>query len=175
MDYQLQIISPPMFSDKQASPFLFASPDRRAPSSSARRVHLRRLSDILHLSIQRGDLHLARSAFGLLARCEDVEWAAIWKFGLGILAAAAAADDPPPPPPGDVLLQTPKHIEFLQVMMLRHPEQVRAASLFFLSFFHAKFTTHQNSPFRLHSANRSCGNWCYRWRWLDGSATRSMN
>jgi hypothetical protein len=112
-----------MFSDKQASHFLFASPDRRDPSSSARRVHLRRLSDILHLSIQRGDLPLARSAFGLLARCEDVEWAAIWKFGLGILAA----DDPPPLPPGDVLLGTPKHIEFLQVMMLRHPEQVRGA------------------------------------------------
>jgi hypothetical protein len=112
-----------MRSDKQASPFLFASPDRRAPSS-ARRVHLRRLCDILHLSIQRGDLLLARSAFGLLARCEDVEWAAIWKFGLSILAADA--DDPP----GDDVLGTPRHIEFLQVMMLRYPEQVRA-SLFF--------------------------------------------
>ena len=155
---------------QQASPFLFASPDQRAPSSSARRVHLRRLSDILHVSIQRGDLPLARSSFGLLARCEDVEWAAIWKFGLAILAADG--DHPPPPPPGDVLLGTPKHIEFLQVMMLRHPEQVRA-SLFF--FFHASLQP-PNSPFRYdYSANRSCGNWCYHWRWLDGSATRSMN
>jgi RNA polymerase I specific initiation factor len=103
------------------TPFLFASPDGRG-SSSARRVHLRRLYDILHLSIQRGDLLLAQRSFALLSRCEDVEWAAIWKFGLIVLAAADQ-------PPGDVnlLLGTPnqKHFEFLRVMMLRHPEEVR--------------------------------------------------
>jgi hypothetical protein len=71
--------------------------------SSARKIHLQRLCDILHLSIQRGDLHLSRSAFGLLARCEDVEWAAIWNLGLVILAAAD------PPSPG--VLGTPIHIE----------------------------------------------------------------
>ncbi|KAH9999822.1 hypothetical protein BJV77DRAFT_939661 [Russula vinacea] len=111
-----------MRSDKQATPFLFASPDRRAPSSSARRVHLRRLYDILHLSIQRGDLPLARRAFGLLARCEDVEWPDIWKFGLVLLAPNPAAEDEDAPTPGGDV-GTQKHIEFLQVMMLRHPEQ----------------------------------------------------
>ena len=115
-----------MRSDKQATPFLFASPDRRAPSSSARRVHLRRLYDILHLSIQRGDLPLARRAFGLLARCEDVEWPDIWKFGLVLLAPNPAAEDEDAPTPGGDV-GTQKHIEFLQVMMLRHPEQVRHA------------------------------------------------
>jgi len=100
-------------------PFLFASPDGRGPSS-ARRIHLRRLYDILHLSIQRGDLLLAQRSFALLSRCEDIEWAAIWKFGLIILAAA----DHPDQPPGYVnMLGTPKHIEFLRVMMLRHPEE----------------------------------------------------
>ena len=118
-----------MCSDKQATPFLFASPDRRAPSSSARRVHLRRLYDILHLSIQRGDLPLARSAFGLLARCQDVEWQDIWKFGLVLLTA----NDEDTPTPGGSDVGTPKHIEFLQVMMLRYPEQVCAFT--FLLFF----------------------------------------
>ena len=147
LELLLQILF--MRSDKQPSPFLFASPDRRAPSS-ARRVHLRRLCDILHLSIQRGDLLLARSAFGLLARCEDVEWAAIWKFGLSILAADADA------PPGDDVLGTPRHIEFLQVMMLRYPEQVRTS--LFPTLGGGRFAV--ASPFDC-SANRSCGSWCY--------------
>ena len=112
------------------TPFLFASPDGRTVggggSSSARKVHLRRLYDILHLSIQRGDLLLAQKSFAILSRCEDIEWADIWKFGLIILAAA---DDHADQPPGhdDMLggTGTPKHIEFLRVMMLRHPEEVR--------------------------------------------------
>jgi hypothetical protein len=109
------------------SPFLFASPDGRG-SSSARRVHLRRLCDILHLSIQRGDLLLAQRSFAILSRCEDIEWAAIWKFGLIILAA----DDQPPGSGYDTQLGAPKHIEFLRVMMLRHPEEVRTHLTFFL-------------------------------------------
>ena len=162
-----------MRSDKQATPFLFASPDRRAPSSSARRVHLRRLYDILHLSIQRGDLPLARRAFGLLARCEDVEWPDIWKFGLVLLAPAPAAEDEDEdtltPGGGDV--GTQKHIEFLQVMMLRHPEQVRHAP----SSVVRLLTSPSICPPRIISANRSCGNWCCHWRWLDGSAMPSTN
>ena len=123
------------------TPFLFASPDGRRTSSSAsaRRVHLRRLSDILHLSIQRGDLLLAQRSFAILSRCEDVEWAAIWKFGLIVLAAAAAAEehhsaDRPPAGnddmPQQLELGTPKHVEFLRIMMLRHPEEVRSHLLF---------------------------------------------
>jgi hypothetical protein len=123
-------------SDEQPTmtpPFLFASPDGRS-SSSARRVHLRRLYDILHLSIQRGDLLLAQRSFALLSRCEDIEWAAIWKFGLIILAAA----DQPDQRPGYVnvnMLGTPKHIEFLRVMMLRHPEEVRTSLFYGLGWF----------------------------------------
>jgi len=40
---------------------------------------------------------------------------AIWKIGLALLAVDS-------PPPGDVL-GTAKHIEFLRVMMLQHPEE----------------------------------------------------
>lgn len=98
------------------SSFLFASPDGKLPSS-ARKVHIRRLGDILHLSIQRGDLPLAQRAFALLSRCEEIEWMVIWKIGLLLLAVD--------PPPGDIL-GTEKHIQFLRVMMLQHPEEVRA-------------------------------------------------
>ena len=153
------------------TPFLFASPDGRR-TSSARRVHLRRLYDILHLSIQRGDLLLAQKSFALLSRCEDVEWAAIWKFGLIILAAA----DQPPPGHVNNMLGTPKHIEFLRVMMLRHPEEVRNSLTFFFSFpvrgrrgsFPRSLSsvvllvpslTNSPSFHLIDSANRSCGSW----------------
>jgi RNA polymerase I specific initiation factor len=106
--------------------FLFASPDGEVPST-ARKVHIRRLFDILHLSIQRGDLPHARRAFGLLARCGEIEWMAIWKVGLLLLAQDSESD-------GDALA-TARHIDFLRVMMLQHPEQVRA-SLTFLFAFH---------------------------------------
>jgi hypothetical protein len=163
--------------DQQAAmtPFLFASPDGRG-SSSARRVHLRRLYDILHLSIQRGDLLLAQKSFAILSRCEDVEWAAIWKFGLIILAAADQ-------PPGDVnmLLGTPnqKHFEFLRVMMLRHPEEVRTHLLYLplpLPSYYCIPHPDPGSPsFPLDSAKRSCGSWYCHWLWLDGNVTPSMN
>jgi hypothetical protein len=104
--------------ESRNGPFLFASPDGKAPRT-ARKVHVRRLLDILHLSIQRGDLPLARRAFGLLARCEEIEWMVVWKIGLAILAAAKL-------PPGDIL-GTAKRIEFLRVMMLHNPEEVRAS------------------------------------------------
>ena len=134
----MQINAAPLTSKLLATtmtPFLFASPDGRTSSSSARRVHLRRLCDILHLSIQRGDLLLAQRSFAILSRCEDIEWAAIWKFGLIVLAAAGdhpAGPDQPPPPGHDTQLGTPKHIEFLRIMMLRHPEEVCSHLVLFL-------------------------------------------
>jgi len=71
----------------------------------------------LHLSIQRGDLPLARRAFGLLARCEEIEWVEIWKIGLIVVLAGHS-------PPGDVpVTARARHIEFLRTMMLQHPEE----------------------------------------------------
>ena len=49
----------------------------------------------------------------------------IWKIGLVILATN---------PPSDNILGTTKHIEFLRVMMLQHPEEVRSVSVFSFSF-----------------------------------------
>jgi RNA polymerase I-specific transcription initiation factor RRN11 len=98
------------------SSFLFNSSDWKAPST-ARKVHIRRLFDILHLSIQRRDLPHARKAFGLLSRCEEIEWTVIWKQALLLLADEL-------PTSGDAP-RTAKQIDFLRVMMLQHPEEVR--------------------------------------------------
>lgn len=97
--------------------FLFNSSDRKAPTT-ARKVHIRRLFDILHLSIQRRDLPRARKAFGLLSRCEEIEWTVIWKQALLLLADEL-------PTSGDAP-RTEKQIDFLRVMMLQHPEEVCA-------------------------------------------------
>ncbi|SRR6266702_3860464 len=102
-----------------SSSFLFNSSDWKAPST-ARKVHIRRLLDILHLSIQRRDLPRARKAFGLLSRCEEIEWTVIWKLALLLLADEL-------PTPGDAP-RTAKQINFLRVMMLQHPEEVRAST-----------------------------------------------
>jgi RNA polymerase I specific initiation factor len=111
---------------KHSTSFLFSSPDGKVPST-ARKVHIRRLCDILHLSIQRGDLPRARRAFALLARCEEIEWMTIWKIGLLLLTHHSAPGD------GDALrvCAEEKHIDFLRVMMLQHPEQVGARVLTF--------------------------------------------
>ncbi|KAH9006874.1 hypothetical protein EDB86DRAFT_3060900 [Lactarius hatsudake] len=100
-----------------SSSFLFNSFDWKAPST-ARKVHIRRLLDILHLSIQRRDLPRARKAFGLLSRCEEIEWAAIWKLSLLLLADEL-------PTPGDAP-RTAKQIDFLRVMMLQRPKEREA-------------------------------------------------
>jgi RNA polymerase I specific initiation factor len=174
--------------DKGYSPFLFASPDGKRPST-ARKVHIRRLRDILHLSIQRGDLPLARRAFGLLARCEEIEWVEIWKIGLIVVLAGRS-------PPGDITVTArARHIEFLRAMMLQHPEEVRACVLlpppFAFSFSFGRgsgsgISSAVSAPsppptmtpkltVPRCSANRSYRSWCYPWRWLDGSAKPSMN
>ncbi len=99
------------------SSFIFNSSDAKAPST-ARNVHIRRLLDILHLSIQRRDLTRARKAFGLLSSCGEIQWAVVWKLALLLLADEL-------PTPGDAP-RTAKQIDFLRVMMLQHPQEVRA-------------------------------------------------
>jgi len=99
------------------SSFLFNSFAWKVPST-ARKVHIRRLLDILHLSIQRRDLPRARKAFGLLSRCEEIEWTAIWKLALLLLSDEL-------PTSGDAP-RTEKQLDFLRVMMLQHPEEREA-------------------------------------------------
>ena len=155
---------------KHSSSFLFASPDGKVPST-ARKVHIRRLRDILHLSIQRGDLPLARRAFGLLARCEEIEWMVIWKIGLLLLAHDSASGD---------AVGTAKHIDFLRVMMLQHPEQVRTLLIFALGFksqpwFSTPSLEGSWLTIPCFSVNPLFKSWCYRWPSLAGIGTLLMN
>ncbi|KZT58034.1 hypothetical protein CALCODRAFT_495507 [Calocera cornea HHB12733] len=52
---------------------------------SARASHLARTNDILHLSLQRGDLARAKSAWAILIRCKEFDWRKDWRVGLAVL------------------------------------------------------------------------------------------
>lgn len=49
------------------------------------RVHLRRIYDVLHLSIARKDAPRARRAWAILIRCPEVDWQAMWMTALHIV------------------------------------------------------------------------------------------
>lgn len=52
---------------------------------SAARVHIRRVLDVLHVSIGRRDTARARRAWSILARCEEVNWRALWRTAVHVL------------------------------------------------------------------------------------------
>ena len=96
--------------------FLFSPPGNILPLTS-RRVHLRRLYDVLHLSIQRGDLHRARRAWAILARCKEIDWRASWILATGLLDRSGRRTE-----------SSQTKIDFLRTMMLHFPEDVRTRS-----------------------------------------------
>jgi hypothetical protein len=54
------------------------------------RVQLRRIYDVLHVSIARKDAARARRAWAILVRCPEVDWQAMWKTALHILDLESA-------------------------------------------------------------------------------------
>ena len=93
--------------------FLFAPLDSRRPRA-ARRVHIRRLYDVLQLSIQRNDVTRARRAWAILARCKEIDWKAMWTTAVHILGEGEDKDD-----------AESHKIEFLRAMMLQRSDDVR--------------------------------------------------
>ncbi|KAH7930702.1 hypothetical protein BV22DRAFT_1101649 [Leucogyrophana mollusca] len=91
--------------------FLFSSFDDKKPLST-RKIHLRRLNDVLQLSLHRGDLPRARRAWSILARCKEVDWKAMWTTGVYLLVQNANSTQ-----------TSPQKIEFLRTMMLQCPDQ----------------------------------------------------
>ncbi|KDQ64329.1 hypothetical protein JAAARDRAFT_117685 [Jaapia argillacea MUCL 33604] len=95
--------------------FLFASLDSKSPTT-ARKVHIRRLYDLMQLCLQRNDLPRARKAWCILARCKEIDWRTMWKTGIQVL--------------GDDCLTSPEdnssRLEFLRSMRLQFPEQQEA-------------------------------------------------
>ncbi|KAL1738865.1 hypothetical protein HDZ31DRAFT_16613, partial [Schizophyllum fasciatum] len=105
-----------------SSTFLFSSFDSKRPLT-ARKLHIRRLWDVLHLCIQKGDMPRARRAWLILARCKEIPWTAHWNIATLILNgdparsndstmhdAAASHDDELPA------------VDFLRTMMLQLPD-----------------------------------------------------
>ena len=61
--------------------FTFQGHKEVRPSSS-RKIHVRRLNDLMHLSIERGEYAHARRAWSILLRCKEFDWRTMWKTGL---------------------------------------------------------------------------------------------
>ncbi|KAI0065941.1 hypothetical protein BV25DRAFT_1868628 [Artomyces pyxidatus] len=95
--------------------FLFSSLDGK-PANTARKVHIKRLYDVLQLCIQRNDLPRARRAFAILSRCREIEWKNLWKTGLLLLGNSEAG----------WRSNDPRRLEYLRIMMLQHPEERQA-------------------------------------------------
>ncbi len=95
--------------------FLFSSLGSKQPNTT-RKFHIRRLYDILQLCIQRQDWARAKRAWGILARCQEVDWKTMWRTSVLLLGEGNAEDD-------DTQANGDR-VRFLSVMMRQHPGEV---------------------------------------------------
>jgi hypothetical protein len=86
---------------------------------NSREMHLRRVNDILHLSILKDDFNRARKAWTILARSvipdyskSYLDWKQIWDIGLSLIEEN----------------DHQSKIEYSQTMMFKRPEEVRSMS-----------------------------------------------
>ncbi|KAF8499979.1 hypothetical protein JB92DRAFT_2833980 [Gautieria morchelliformis] len=91
--------------------YLFDSLESKVPRTS-RKVHIRRLVDILQLSIHQRDWPRAKRAWSILSRCPEFEWKNLWQTGLLLIQCTDNAAE----------LRGGKTLEYLRVMMLQSPE-----------------------------------------------------
>ncbi|XP_006460360.1 hypothetical protein AGABI2DRAFT_67080 [Agaricus bisporus var. bisporus H97] len=94
--------------------FLFASLDSKLPHTS-RRVHIRRLYDILQLCIQRNDVVRASRAWAILVQCKEFRWDEHWATGLYILNGGGVSSENIP----QRINYLPISLHFLQEEMLK--------------------------------------------------------
>jgi len=92
--------------------FLFSSLDSKQPST-ARKVHIRCLYDILQLSIQRHQFQRAKRVWAILVHCKEIDWKGLWNVGLHILSEDTTSDG------GEHVA-----VEYLRSMMLQCPDNV---------------------------------------------------
>jgi hypothetical protein len=94
--------------------FIFApTSDAKAPTTT-RKIHIRRLYDLMQVCIQRNDLERAVRAWTILAHCKEINWRTMWGTSVHILGGNLEEHE-----------KTEKEVQFLRVMMLEHPEDVR--------------------------------------------------
>ena len=96
--------------DDHSDLFIFELPGRKRPTT-ARKTHICRLNDILHICILRNDLGRARRAWSILARCKEVNWKLMWKTGLALVGGHDHDEDD-------------ERLEYLATMMLQHSDAV---------------------------------------------------
>ncbi|KAJ7368530.1 hypothetical protein DFH08DRAFT_28090 [Mycena albidolilacea] len=89
--------------------FVFTPTSDTKDARSARKIHIRRLYDVMHMCIQRNDFARATRAWTILAHCKEINWQTKWSTSVHLLSAKNP-DDPEQP------------VEFLRLMMLQHPE-----------------------------------------------------
>ncbi|KAI9056537.1 hypothetical protein FKP32DRAFT_1585798 [Trametes sanguinea] len=94
--------------------FLFSSLNSKQPNT-ARKLHIRRLYDILYLCVQRRDWVRARRAWAILARCKEVDWKTKWRTSLLLLGG----EDPE----AHQIRADEDRVSFLIVMMRQYPEE----------------------------------------------------
>ncbi|KAI0082413.1 hypothetical protein K474DRAFT_1585545 [Panus rudis PR-1116 ss-1] len=63
---------------------LFDFPGSKGPRT-ARKLHLRKLYDLLELCILRNDQARARRVWAILVRCKEINWRIMWKMGVVLL------------------------------------------------------------------------------------------
>ncbi|KAJ7929990.1 hypothetical protein B0H13DRAFT_2228379 [Mycena leptocephala] len=91
--------------------FVFAPTTDAKNPSTARKIHIRRLYDVMHMCIQRRDLERATRAWTILAHCKEVDWRTMWSTSVHILAENMDDNE-----------KTARKVEFLRLMMLQHAE-----------------------------------------------------
>ncbi|KAJ3741488.1 hypothetical protein DFH05DRAFT_1528338 [Lentinula detonsa] len=93
-------------------PFLFSAPTAALNTPlTARKIHIRRLYEVLQLSIHRNDLTRARRAWSILVRCKEISWITIWNVAIHLVEETSYGDD------------SARKIELLRDMMLHYPDQ----------------------------------------------------
>ena len=95
--------------------FLFASLASKNPNTT-RKIHLRKLYDILQLALNRRDFSVARRVWEILSCCPEINAVSLWPIGLQIVKTDSGTT------------QTPA--DFLRSMMLQCADDVRITSLF---------------------------------------------
>ncbi|KAJ3832105.1 hypothetical protein EV361DRAFT_941506 [Lentinula raphanica] len=90
--------------------FLFSAPaDILGIPSTARKVHIRRLYEVLQLCIHRNDLPRARRAWSVLLRCKEINWITMWGVAIHLVEETSYGST--------------RKIELLRDMMLHYPDQ----------------------------------------------------
>ncbi|KAK7695778.1 hypothetical protein QCA50_000415 [Cerrena zonata] len=92
---------------------LFDLPGSKA-LNTARKLHIRRLYDVLQLCLLRQDFARARKAWAILVRCKEVHWKALWKTGVLLLDVSDYDFEQE--------RETAKRVDYLSTMMLQQSQ-----------------------------------------------------